>query len=58
MTLGGPGNASRPIVLFIYEAGFRRWDLGYASAAAQVLFLMILAAALAQYRASRRTEGV
>jgi multiple sugar transport system permease protein len=57
MTLGGPGNASRPIVLFIYEAGFRRWDLGYASAAAQVLFLMILAAALAQYHASRRTEG-
>ena len=57
MTLGGPGNASRPIVLFIYEAGFRRWDLGYAAAAAQVLFLMILVAAIAQFRVSRRHEG-
>jgi multiple sugar transport system permease protein len=57
MTLGGPGNASRPIVLFIYEAGFRRWDLGYASAAAQVLFLMILVAAMAQFYASRRSEA-
>lgn len=57
MTLGGPGNSSRPIVLFIYEAGFRRWDLGYAAAAAQVLFLMILVAAIAQFYASRRQEG-
>ncbi|HEX8400152.1 MAG TPA: sugar ABC transporter permease [Allosphingosinicella sp.] len=56
MTLGGPGNSSRPIVLFIYEAGFRRWDLGYAAAAAQVLFLMILVAAVAQFYTSRRQE--
>ena len=56
MTLGGPGNSSRPIVLFIYEAGFRRWDLGYASAAAQVLFVIILIAAIGQYYASRRPE--
>jgi multiple sugar transport system permease protein len=54
MTLGGPNNASRPIVLFIYEAGFRRWDLGYAAAASQVLFGMILIAAIAQYYVSRR----
>lgn len=56
MTLGGPGNASRPIVLFIYEAGFRRWDLGYASAAAQVLFVIILIAAIGQYYVSRKPE--
>ena len=42
MTLGGPNNASRPIVLFIYEVGFNRWDIGYAAAAAQILFAMIL----------------
>ena len=54
MTLGGPNNATRPIILFIYEAGFRRWDLGYAAAASQVLFLMILIAALVQYFVSRR----
>jgi multiple sugar transport system permease protein len=56
MTLGGPNNASRPIVLFIYEIGFNRWDIGYAAAAAQVLFGMILMAAMAQYFVSRRRE--
>lgn len=57
MTLGGPNNASRPIVLFIYETGFRRWDLGYAAAASQVLFLMILLAATAQYFLSRKEQA-
>ena len=57
MTLGGPNNATRPIVLFIYEAGFRRWDLGYAAAASQVLFVIILIAAAAQYAVSRRREA-
>lgn len=54
MTLGGPNNASRPVVLFIYEIGFNRWDIGYAAAAAQLLFAMILVAAMAQYWFSAR----
>lgn len=54
MTLGGPNNASRPIVLFIYEIGFNRWDIGYAAAAAQILFAMILVVAMAQYFVARR----
>jgi multiple sugar transport system permease protein len=56
MTLGGPNNASRPVVLFIYEVGFNRWDLGYAAAASQILFALILMAAMAQYFLSRRRE--
>lgn len=56
MTLGGPNNATRPIVLFIYETGWRQWQLGYAAAAAQVLFAMILIAAMAQYYVSRRKD--
>jgi multiple sugar transport system permease protein len=56
MTLGGPNNASRPVVLFIYEVGFNRWDIGYAAAASQVLFGLILMAAMAQYFLSRRRE--
>jgi multiple sugar transport system permease protein len=56
MTLGGPNNASRPIVLWIYEAGFRRWDLGYAAAASQVLFALILVAAGLQFRIARQKE--
>lgn len=56
MTLGGPNNATRPIVLFIYETGWRQWELGYASAAAQVLFAMILVAAMMQYWITSRKD--
>jgi multiple sugar transport system permease protein len=56
MTLGGPNNASRPIVLFIYEVGFNRWDVGYATAASQILFAFILIAALGQFFLTRRTD--
>lgn len=56
MTLGGPSGASRPIVLFIYEVGFRRWDIGYAAAASEILFVLILIAALAQFRVTRSAE--
>jgi multiple sugar transport system permease protein len=48
ITNGGPNNATRPIVMFIYEAGFRDWSLGYAAAASQVLFVLMLVAAFAQ----------
>jgi multiple sugar transport system permease protein len=53
MTLGGPNNASLPIVLYIYQIGFQRWDIGYAAAASEVLFCIILAAAMAQFAAAR-----
>ena len=49
ITQGGPNGASRPIVLFIFEVGFRRWDIGYAAAASQILFAIILIATMVQY---------
>ena len=48
ITNGGPNGSTRPIVMFIYEAGFRDWALGYAAAASQVLFVLMLVAAFAQ----------
>jgi multiple sugar transport system permease protein len=58
ITGGGPNNASRPIVMFIYEAGFRDWALGYAAAASQVLFVLMMGAALLQMRLGRtKAEG-
>ena len=54
MTRGGPNNASRPIVLYIYEVAFRRWDVGLGAAASEVLFVLILIAALLQFAVSRR----
>jgi multiple sugar transport system permease protein len=56
MTLGGPNNASLPIVLFIYQVGFQRWDIGYAAAASEMLFCIILIAAMTQFLASRGRE--
>lgn len=57
MTGGGPNNSTRPVVLFIYETGWKQWQLGYASAAAQVLFGLIAVAAMVQYWVSSRREA-
>lgn len=56
LTSGGPSGSSRPIVLYIYEIAFGRWELGYAVAAAEVLFILVLALTLAQYWFSARKE--
>ncbi|CZT36727.1 carbohydrate ABC transporter permease [Rhizobium sp. 9140] len=54
MTNGGPNNVSTPLVLYIYDAAFKRWDLGLGAAASEVLFALILVAAMIQYLVSRR----
>jgi multiple sugar transport system permease protein len=56
ITNGGPNGSTRPIVMFIYEAGFRDWTLGYAAAASQVLFVLMLLAAFAQIWIGRWRE--
>jgi multiple sugar transport system permease protein len=58
LTAGGPSGASRTAVLFIYEVAFGRWEIGYATAAAELLFLLIVMVTLAQYWATGRAgEG-
>ena len=57
LTAGGPSGASRTAVLFLFESAFGRWELGYASAAAEILFLIILAVTLTQYWATGRSTG-
>lgn len=57
LTAGGPSGASRPIVLFIYEAAFGRWELGYAVAAAEILFLLVLAITFLQYWTVTRKDN-
>ncbi|HJP69826.1 MAG TPA: sugar ABC transporter permease [Sphingomicrobium sp.] len=57
LTAGGPSGASRTAVLFIFESAFGRWELGYASASAEVLFLIILVVTLTQYWATGRSSG-
>lgn len=43
LTQGGPNNATLTAALFIYRAGFQRQEIGYASAAGVVLFVVVFA---------------
>jgi multiple sugar transport system permease protein len=56
LTAGGPSGASRTIVLHIFETAFGRWELGYAAAAAEMLFLLIVMVTLTQYWLTSRNE--
>ncbi len=50
MTAGGPLRATTSLVLLMYEEGFRWWRMGAAAAVAFILFLIILAWTLLQFR--------
>ena len=50
---GGPLNATKPLVLMIYDTAFNSFDMGYASAQTVVLFLILLAVSLIQLRLLR-----
>ncbi len=47
---GGPLNSTKPLVLYIYNIAFRRFDMGYASAITIVLFILILCITLVQLK--------
>ncbi len=53
MTQGGPGDASRTVVMYIYENGFRFFKMGYASTVALTLFVVIMLLTIVQFRVSR-----
>ncbi|QMV04106.1 ABC transporter permease subunit [Devosia sp. D6-9] len=54
MTKAGPANATNTLVYYIYQNGFQFYQMGYASAAAMILFLIVLVFTLAQYRLQDR----
>jgi multiple sugar transport system permease protein len=53
MTQGGPGNATLFSVLYVWRNGFQYFSMGYASALAVVLFLIIMAITLVLFWSSR-----
>jgi len=57
LTAGGPSGASRTAVLFLFETAFGQWQLGYTSAAAEVLFVIILGVTITQYWATGRATA-
>jgi multiple sugar transport system permease protein len=50
MTQGGPLGATRSLVLFMYEEGFRWWRMGMAAAVAGVLLVITLIGAMIQMK--------
>jgi multiple sugar transport system permease protein len=54
LTGGGPGNATKPLVMFIWEQGFTFGDLGLAAAAAWILFAIIIAITGLQFAAQKK----
>ncbi|KQN40844.1 sugar ABC transporter permease [Sphingomonas sp. Leaf407] len=56
MTMGGPAQSTTTVLYFMFDEGFKWWNLGQASAVAFILFLMILAVTLVQTRLARRAE--
>ncbi len=51
---GGPGTSSYVMVFYIYEMAFKSYKFGYASAASVVLFLMIVALTIIQWKGRKK----
>ncbi|WP_028563273.1 carbohydrate ABC transporter permease [Paenibacillus pinihumi] len=54
MTGGGPLNSTNSIVLYIYNRAFKSFEMGQASAATVVLFLLILTLTILQLKVLNR----
>jgi multiple sugar transport system permease protein len=58
MTQGGPLQSTVSVLYFMFEQGFKWWNLGFASAVAFVLFALILVLTVLQLRFARRFGDV
>ncbi|CAH0118977.1 Lactose transport system permease protein LacF [Paenibacillus sp. CECT 9249] len=54
LTQGGPGRATHVLVFDIYNTAFQRYQYGYASAMAYVLFILILIITWIQFRGQKK----
>ena len=55
ITQGGPGSASETVNVYLYSVAFTYYDLGYGSAIAVILFLLVVALAALLLYLRRRT---
>ena len=51
---GGPGNSALFAIMYLFKRAFQYFQMGYASAIAWLLFLVIAALTVIQFRLSRR----
>jgi alpha-1,4-digalacturonate transport system permease protein len=54
---GGPGTENNLLIQYIFTTGFRRAQIGYASAASFVLMLLLMIIAIVQLVINRRKES-
>ena len=56
MTRGGPFHSSDNLAMFMYNESFQKYNMGYGSAIAFVLFLITLAVNIVYFRQSAQVE--
>jgi multiple sugar transport system permease protein len=56
MTAGGPDESTRPILQYVYQAGFTGYRIGYASAVSYLFFALIVIVSLIHLRLTRRAS--
>jgi multiple sugar transport system permease protein len=57
MTQGGPLNSTLSIVLYMYQEGFRWWNIGYSTALAFMLTVIILIGTAIQFKLQKEKNG-
>ncbi|WP_270344560.1 carbohydrate ABC transporter permease [Enterococcus thailandicus] len=58
MTDGGPGRATNVLVYHVYNEAFVKFNFGYASAIAMILFVIVLAITVIQFKWNQVQERV
>lgn len=58
MTQGGPVESTVSVLYFMYEQGFKWWNLGVASAVAFILFVVMFVITMIQFRIARARGAI
>lgn len=58
MTQGGPARSTVTVLYFMFEEGFKWWNLGSGAAVAFILFLCISVVTLVQLKVARRVGAI
>jgi len=56
-TIGNPNGKLQTAIMYLYKFGFETYQVGYASAVAYVIFLIILVVSVLQFRLYNRKEA-
>lgn len=54
LTGGGPARTTQLIVMYIYDAAFKKYEFGYAAAISMIMFLILLGITMVQWSLRRK----